>query len=721
MERMRDLMMPLLLRLTALLAVGVSLFGGGAASAAADQALVRTEHVTARLLAERPVVSPGEALDLALVFDLAPGWHTYWRNPGDSGEPPRVEWTLPDGPIVGPIRWPWPSLIRVGPLANYGYSGQAVHLFRLRVPSDWPVGEPLTIAADAHWLVCEEACIPEQGRFSFQLDVVDHPPVVPDVQADGSQIFAEARRRLPVSEPILGRLRAEDGRLWLGVPTERLPETLTGAWFFAGRWGLIDHAADQPRRLEDGTLTLELTPGEASADHLEGVLVVDSGDRARAFRVEAQLAGNGSALGQPSADAETRLALPSALLFAVLGGLILNLMPCVFPVLAIKALGLARQAGASRSARLAHGLFYTAGVLTFFALVAGLLLVLRAAGAAIGWGFQLQSPVFVALMAYLFLVLGLALAGGLTLGTRLMGIAGAAGVPADRGHHGAFITGGLAALVAAPCTAPFMGAALGYALVQPWYIALAVMLALGLGLALPFLLLALAPGFAARLPRPGAWMEVLKQVLAFPLFATAAWLAWVLSVQTGSTGIGSLLAGAVTLVFGLWLLERGRGVGGGWLLLTRVLGFASLAAALGLAIGTARLDSAPVEAAATDGLQAEPWSPARLAEIRAEGRPVLVNMTAAWCITCLVNERVALDTDAVTEAMSAADVRYLKGDWTNRDPAITDYLAGFGRSGVPIYVLYPAHGSPRVLPQLLTEQIVLDALSTLDESRSAGG
>ena len=714
-------MMPLLLRLTALLAVGVSLFGGGAASAAADQALVRTEHVTARLLAERPVVSPGEALDLALVFDLAPGWHTYWRNPGDSGEPPRVEWTLPDGPIVGPIRWPWPSLIRVGPLANYGYSGQAVHLFRLRVPSDWPVGEPLTIAADAHWLVCEEACIPEQGRFSFQLDVVDHPPVVPDVQADGSQIFAEARRRLPVSEPILGRLRAEDGRLWLGVPTERLPETLTGAWFFAGRWGLIDHAADQPRRLEDGTLTLELTPGEAPADHLEGVLVVDSGDRARAFRVEAQLAGNGSALGQPSADAETRLALPSALLFAVLGGLILNLMPCVFPVLAIKALGLARQAGASRSARLAHGLSYTAGVLTFFALVAGLLLVLRAAGAAIGWGFQLQSPVFVALMAYLFLVLGLALAGGLTLGTRLMGIAGAAGVPADRGHHGAFITGGLAALVAAPCTAPFMGAALGYALVQPWYIALAVMLALGLGLALPFLLLALAPGFAARLPRPGAWMEVLKQVLAFPLFATAAWLAWVLSVQTGSTGIGSLLAGAVTLVFGLWLLERGRGVGGGWLLLTRVLGFASLAAALGLAIGTARLDSAPVEAAATDGLQAEPWSPARLAEIRAEGRPVLVNMTAAWCITCLVNERVALDTDAVTEAMSAADVRYLKGDWTNRDPAITDYLAGFGRSGVPIYVLYPAHGAPRVLPQLLTEQIVLDALSTLDESRSAGG
>ena len=714
-------MMPLLLRLTALLAVGVSLFGGGAASAAADQALVRTEHVTARLLAERPVVSPGEALDLALVFDLAPGWHTYWRNPGDSGEPPRVEWTLPDGPIVGPIRWPWPSLIRVGPLANYGYSGQAVHLFRLRVPSDWPVGEPLTIAADAHWLVCEEACIPEQGRFSFQLDVVDHPPVVPDVQADGSQIFAEARRRLPVSEPILGRLRAEDGRLWLGVPTERLPETLTGAWFFAGRWGLIDHAADQPRRLEDGTLTLELTPGEAPADHLEGVLVVDSGDRARAFRVEAQLAGNGSALGQPSADAETRLALPSALLFAVLGGLILNLMPCVFPVLAIKALGLARQAGASRSARLAHGLSYTAGVLTFFALVAGLLLVLRAAGAAIGWGFQLQSPVFVALMAYLFLVLGLALAGGLTLGTRLMGIAGAAGVPADRGHHGAFITGGLAALVAAPCTAPFMGAALGYALVQPWYIALAVMLALGLGLALPFLLLALAPGFAARLPRPGAWMEVLKQVLAFPLFATAAWLAWVLSVQTGSTGIGSLLAGAVTLVFGLWLLERGRGVGGGWLLLTRVLGFASLAAALGLAIGTARLDSAPVEAAATDGLQAEPWSPARLAEIRAEGRPVLVNMTAAWCITCLVNERVALDTDAVTEAMSAADVRYLKGDWTNRDPAITDYLAGFGRSGVPMYVLYPAHGSPSVLPQLLTEQIVLDALSTLDESRSAGG
>ncbi len=688
---------PLLL----LLLISVLLGPAVAAASTGGQALVQTDHLTARLMAERPVASPGEALDLALVFDLEPHWHTYWRNPGDSGEPPQVDWTLPAGVSIGPTRWPWPSLIRVGPLANYGYSGQAVHLFRLQIPEDWPVGEPLRIDADARWLVCREACIPEQGRFSLPLDVVDSQ--AGGGRADAPPLFAAARARMPAPEPILAELEGAGEGVRLSVPSRHLPESMTGAWFFAGRWGLIDHAADQPWRLGDEALTLQLRPGEAPSDTLEGVLVVDSGGGSRAFRIEAA----GSATDPPAAT--PALALPSALLFALIGGLILNLMPCVFPVLAIKALGLARQAGAGPAARLLHGISYAAGVLTFFALVAAVLLILRAAGAAIGWGFQLQSPVFVALMAYLFLVMGLALSGGLTIGSRLMGLAGGAGVAADQGHLGAFVTGALAALVAAPCTAPFMGAALGYALVQPWYIAVAVMLTLGLGLALPFLLLALAPGLAARLPRPGAWMEVLKQVLAFPLYATAAWLAWVLGVQTGPTGVGMLLIGAVVLVFGLWLLERGRNAGRGWRRLTVALAIACLAAVLGLIIGAARLDSAP--AVAEGGSRAEPWSAARLAEARDRGQPVLVNMTAAWCITCLVNERVALGTDAVAEAMTAADVRYLKGDWTNRDPAITDYLAGFGRSGVPIYVLYPPHGEPRVLPQILTQQVVLDALS----------
>ena len=701
------------LLLLAMTWVLVSPVVGAAGPSDHDPARVRTEHLTARLLAERPVVAAGESLDLALVFELETGWHTYWRNPGDSGEPPRVQWALPDGVSVGAMRWPRPSLIRVGPLANYGYSGRAAHLFRLHVPVDWRAGEPLRVVADARWLVCKEACIPEQGRFELQLDVTDDPAASDGSAPAVDRLFIEARDRLPAGEPIRAHVENSDGRLWLQVPARRLPSPLTGAWLFAGRWGLIDHAAEQPWRLHDDVLTLELTPGEAPDDRLEGVLVVESGSASRAFPIEADANPTQSTPDPVPTAQASDLALSSALLFAILGGLILNLMPCVFPVLAIKALALARQAGAGPAVRLVHGLIYTAGVLTFFALVAGLLLALRAAGAAIGWGFQLQSPVFVALMAYLFLVMGLALAGGLTIGTRLMGLAGAAGAKADHGHLGTFVTGALAALVAAPCTAPFMGAALGYALVQSWYIALAIMLALGFGLALPFLVLAVVPGLAARLPRPGAWMSVLEQLLAFPLLATAAWLTWVLSVQTGSAGVGTLLAGALSLVFGLWLLERSRNARRGWRWLTLVLAPVSLIAALGLAVGTGRLDVATVRTAATDGPRAEPWSAGRLAQARADGRPVLVNMSAAWCISCLVNERVALSSDAVAKAMAGADVLYLKGDWTNRDPAITDYLAGFGRSGVPIYVVYPVNGKPRLLPQLLTEQIVLDALSTL--------
>jgi len=354
-------------------------------------------------------------------------------------------------------------------------------------------------------------------------------------------------------------------------------------------------------------------------------------------------------------------------------------------------------------------------VLGFFALVALLLLGLRAAGAAVGWGFQLQSPVFVAFMAYLFLVLGLGLTGAVSIGTRLMGI-GASGP--TRGHLGAFATGALAALVAAPCTAPFMGAALGYAVTLPWLPAMAIMLAVGAGMALPFTLLALLPGLAGRLPRPGAWMEHLKQLLAFPLFATAAWLVWVLAVQTGPSGVAAVLAGMIALALALWLAERARGSAGTWRRVAMAGAGAGLAAALWLGAGTARLETASASAGGPAGrpsaspaaLTPAAYSPALLSEARADGRPVFVNMTAAWCITCLVNERVALQSATVAGAFAERDVLYLKGDWTNRDPLITEYLAGFGRNGVPIYVLYPGNGDPRVLPQILTERVVLDAL-----------
>ena len=673
--------------------------------------VVRTEHVQARLVAERLQVLPGGSVDLALVFDIIPGWHTYWRNPGDSGEPPRIRWQLPPGVEAGPIRWPIPALIRVGPLANYGYSRRAIHLVTLRVGSSWPAGRPIPVRADATWLVCEEECIPERGSFSLTLaTAATNGPIDSSV----AELFAEARAALPAPDTIGARLTAEGDSLRLSVPAAALPSEITEARFFANAWGLIEPAAPQHWQLDGDDLVIEMTPGQAAASaEPTGLLAVTTVSGHRGIEIDAR--GNAPALAAQVPDVGGgAMSLPLALLFALLGGLVLNLMPCVFPVLAIKALGLAQQGRAPRRERLAHGLAYAAGVLTFFALVALLLLGLRAGGAAVGWGFQLQSPAFVALLAYLFLVLGLGLTGATTLGTRLMGI-GAAGPV--RGHAGAFMTGALAALVAAPCTAPFMGAALGYAVTQPWSAALMIVLTLGLGMALPFLLLTLMPQFARWLPRPGPWMERLKQLLSFPMFATAAWLVWVLSVQAGPSGVAAVLAGMIVLAFALWLSEAARNARSPWrqaASVTAVVGFGD-ALSLGLALESERRppNTALAPASASDpaaGITATPYSPMRLAEARAAGRPVFVNMTAAWCITCLVNERVALSGDAVARAFADADILYLKGDWTNRDSAITDYLAAFGRNGVPIYVFYPSGGEPKLLPQILTEAVVLAAL-----------
>lgn len=700
---------------------------------------VQTDNVAARLIAERGEVVPGEHVDLALVIDIRPHWHTYWRNPGDSGEPPRIRWDLPDGVTTGPIRWPAPEVIPVGPLANYGYSGRATHLIELQVPKEWPAGRPVEVKADADWLVCEEVCIPERGSFALTLATDTGADPAGPVRSDFAEVFAAARAALPAEDRVAAELERGE-RLLLRVPATALPSGITDARFFAGAWGLIEHAATQGWRLDDGELVLTLEPG-ATPDAVSprGLLVVDTPDGRSSFEVDAaagaataasfdrgtpsesgsgpgSVLGSGLEFGQASDSADQAASpgaidagpgLPLALLFALLGGLALNLMPCVFPVLAIKALSLARQGGAPLRERGLHALAYGAGVLSFFALVGLLLLTLRAAGAAVGWGFQLQSPVFVLFMAYVFLVLGFSLAGAVTLGTRLMGI-GATGP--THGRLGAFVTGGLAALVAAPCTAPFMGAALGYALTLPWPPALAIVLTLGAGMALPFMLLALLPRLADRLPPPGPWMEHLKQLLAFPMFATAAWLVWVLSVQVGSAGVAAVLAGMILLALALWLLERARNGAAPWRQAALGGAVLGLGGALWLGIGTARLDAPAEPVPASIAVDLAVYSPQALAAARAAGRPVFVNMTAAWCITCLVNERVALDTIAVARAFAEHDVLYLKGDWTNRDPTITAYLADFGRSGVPIYVLYPGRGEPIVLPQILTQSAVLQAL-----------
>jgi thiol:disulfide interchange protein DsbD len=406
--------------------------------------------------------------------------------------------------------------------------------------------------------------------------------------------------------------------------------------------------------------------------------------------------------------------LVGALALAFLGGLILNLMPCVFPVLSMKAASLAGHAHHESKARV-QGLAFLAGVLATFLALAGLLLAVRAGGAAVGWGFQLQSPLVIAALALLMLLVALNMSGVFEIGTSIQGV-GAEASSRD-GALGAFFTGALAVVVAAPCTAPFMAGALGYALTQPAVVALSVFAALGLGFAAPFVAVAFIPAVLHRLPRPGAWMETLKKGLAFPMYGAALWLTWVFAQQAGSIALGQVLGAGVLAAFGAWLhgLAQGRRAAGKAFLVSMIVGLLCVAGALALAVSAALAAKPPTATAAAPssgpGLVAEAWSPERVAALRAEGRPVLVDFTAAWCVTCQVNEKVALSGGKVAEAFKAQNAVFLKADWTNRDPVIAKALAEFGRVGVPLYVVYPRNGGePVILPQLLTEGMVIEAI-----------
>lgn len=662
---------------------------------------VRTDHAEAALHAERLHAVPGETLWMALRLLPDPGWHTYWRNPGDSGLPTRIDWTLPDGVLAGDIHWPAPSVFRLADIVNYGYGEETLHLVPITLPADWPAGEPLQLAAFAEWLICADICVPEAAELTLTLPTAATPAAHDPDWADS---FAAARARLPAPVDWPARFDVDAATLRLAV------ELPAGQFDESARFRLYPHANDlvdhsAPASLQRDAARLWLAQprsryAAATPAASDWTLVAEQGDAIHAVQLRADRGA------PPPVSAEARavttgpgdisapgggVPLPLALLFALLGGLLLNLMPCVFPVLAIKALGVVEARGHARREQRLHALAYTGGVLASCLLAAAALLALRAGGQALGWGFQLQSPLFIAALIYLFFALGLSLSGLTAFGTRLMGL-GQNLVGDGRSRGGAFMTGVLAVIVASPCTAPFMGTALGYAVVQPAGVALAVFAALGLGLALPFLLIGFVPMLARALPRPGAWMETFKQAMAFPLYLSVAWLLWVLVRQTGALVQVAVLVGMVLLAMALWLQQRPRR----W---ARLLAWLALLAAVALPVTAVR---EPPQ------LAAEPWSQARVEALRAEGRNVFVNFTADWCVTCLANERVALASKPVQRAFAAHDVVYLKADWTRSDPAITAALAEFGRNGVPLYLLYLDGGEPQVLPQLLTPATVTD-------------
>lgn len=674
--------------------VALSAHASEAASSAA------TPHVTVRLLSEHGAIAADHRHWLAVRLELIPGWHVYWRNPGDSGAAPTLEWTLPAGIQAGDIRWPTPKRIAVGPLTNYGYEGSVTLLVPFDAASIPPDGSPVRIAVLANWLVCQEECIPERATLAATLPLASgSPPLNPDAVA----LFAEARARLPL--PLAHRLvyRRDGGTLHFELhEADWNGDRVKDLWFAANRWGTLQPSAPQPWRGEAGRLRWSAPLGEAPPQDnapIPGLLVIGEelaeGAVRRGFAVEA--------LPVTAAPRPTTPGVLGALGLAFLGGLILNLMPCVLPVLAIKAIGLTSAAQAGRSRMALHGVLYTAGVLLSFATMAATLLALRTGGESMGWGFQLQSPLIVTLLGYLMLLVALNFSGVFEVGGRLMGLGQAV---TDRpGWFGALTSGVLAAVVASPCTAPFMGAALGYAITRPAVEAMTVFLTLGAGFALPLLLISLWPASTRRLPRPGPWMIRLRQWLALPMYGAAAWLLWVLSQQVGPEGLAAALAGLVIIGFAAQLYGQSHQQRG------RSTLFASLFALAGLSlVPLVGGEEGPRRNAST----AAAWSAERVQSERREGRAVFVNFTAAWCITCKVNERLALQTPTVAKALAEKGVTYLRGDWTRHDPQITRELQRHGRSGVPLYLLYlPEEPGPIILPQLLSEDIVLAAIDRI--------
>ena len=721
---------------TAVLAVALAaaaLLGAGAAAAAP----VKTPHVEAELVSERTALVPGRATTVALRLKMADGWHTYWRNPGDSGLPTTLACKLPAGTTAGPIQWPAPEALPAGPLVNFGYEGEVLLLTDVAVAADARPGDTLTLAAKAEWLVCRETCIPEEAQLELVLPVSDRSDPYPQ----WGKAIAATRDALPAPAPgWLAAARGDGQKVVVTLTAPAGAATPAGVHFFPFDEGRIEPAGKQAfARDPSGTFTLtlpvanQLAPGFA---RVAGVLTSTGGFAAgaaapKAIVIDTPLTGAVVAGPKPAAapvpvlnaaaPAGEGLSLLAAMLFAFIGGIVLNLMPCVFPVLSLKALALAAPGHGNRQKLRLEGLAFSGGVIATFVVLAGLLLAFRAAGEQFGWGFQLQSPAVVTGLALLFFVLALNMSGAFEF-TSLVP-SEAAGWSARNRYADAALSGVLAVVIASPCTAPFMGAALGFALAQPAVVTLVVFVALGLGMALPFLLLSWFPGWRRMLPKPGKWMVHLKQMLAFPLYATVAWLAWVLGAQVDNDAVVRLLITLVVVAFALWAWRTYRMGAARAYSVAAVAGFvAACAVAWPLFSGGAERDAAAAAPGAGKAAAGDPWqpfTPALVAELTAAGKPVFVDFTAAWCVTCQVNKRLVLNDRTVKDAFVQHGIELVRADWTRRDPVITQALAALGRQGVPVYVLYIPGREPTLLPEVLQTQVVLDALAMAGAPRAA--
>ena len=638
------------------------------------------------ILTESISITPGDELLIGFKFTLNPGWHTYWENPGDAGEGASIKWNLPNDVSASEILWPGPQRIPVEPLMTFGYEDEVVLLTKIYTSEATIV--PLNLNALVSWYTCKEICIPQEAEVSIPIKLGNKTPSV------SKAILDQTLEEVPIQFEGTYRVqRLEDSYILQGQLENQ--DQYDSIYFFPKDYGLTDYTKDQFYEINKDSFSLQIKAAEIEIENrtFEGVIAINKGEAVSFIEINYPLKAK---------PISQEFNIFTLIFFAFLGGLILNIMPCVFPILSIKILRFVEQSGDSTYKTIQQGLLFSLGVIVSFLAIAALLVSLKSGGESIGWGYQLQSPIVVSLLVYLFVVLGYIFMSNMVLGTSLARLSS---ISLGKGDSiESFLTGVLAVIVASPCTAPFMGSAIGFALLQPSFYSVLIFLGLGIGFSLPYLVLSAKPSLLSFLPKPGQWMETFKQFMAFPMWASALWLLWVLSSQVNNQEVIQVLLGSLLIIIGLWLVEKNNSKTNWIRWIVRLPFILLLIFSLWL-IPTSYSD---LDESKQNQLA---YSPQLLEDLREENALVFLNFTADWCITCKVNESVALKTSKVRKLLTDKDITYIEADWTRKDPVISSALEEYGRTGLPLYLLFPSKGDPLILPEILTEDILISYLS----------
>ena len=631
-------------------------------------------------------MKPGDDLLVGFKFTLNPGWHTYWENPGDAGEGASIKWNLPNDVDASKILWPGPERIPVEPLMTFGYEDEVVLLSKIYTSETTTI--PVTLNAQVSWYTCKEICIPQEAEVSIPIDLGNK------TSSTSKGLLDKTLEQMPEQFQGTYRVQKLDDSYILQGELEKMGQ-YDSMYFFPKDYGLTNYTENQIYEINKDSFSLQIKASEIEIKNksFEGVIAVNKNEEVTFIEIDYPLL---------TKNISQEFSILTLIIFAFLGGLILNVMPCVFPILSIKVLRFVEQSRDSTYKTLQQGLLFSLGVILSFITIAALLIALKSGGESIGWGYQLQSPVVVSLLFYLFVVLGFVFMSNIVLGGSLARLSSISFNKSDSLES--FLTGVLAVIVASPCTAPFMGSAIGFALLQPSFYSILIFLGLGIGFSLPYLILSAKPSLLSFLPKPGQWMETFKQFMAFPMWASALWLLWVLSSQVNNQEVIQVLLGALLITTGLWLIEKNNSERDWvrWLMRLPFLLFFIFSLWL-IPASYSDLDEPKQNQLA--------YTPQLLKDLREENSLVFLNFTADWCITCKVNEAVALKTSKVRKLIADKNITYIEADWTRKDPIISSTLEQYGRTGLPLYLLFPSKGDPLILPEILTEDILLSYLS----------